>query len=84
MAETYSTSDFPAAAFLLANREKMNAANRDGRRVTFVFTETGQCKELVKKYMFGEDQVSARAFHEASKRLKHIIYDVLGQQSDQG
>jgi len=80
MSDTYSTSDFPTAAFIMANGEKMVSTKRDGRRVVFEFGDHAKCRRLAEKYMYGDDMVSARKLHEASKRLKSIIHDVMGEK----
>jgi len=82
MSWTYSTSDFPMAAFFLAKGEKMASTRKEGRRVIFEFANVQACKDLAKRYMLGDDEISAYKLHEASKRLKFIIHDVMENKGD--
>lgn len=74
MGETYMTSDLTEILFLMCHERRILRAERDGQRVTFVFDDSdGTCKELMRQYVLGHDQVSAsRILAERQKALRLI------------
>lgn len=76
------TSDFTLAAVLLVNGFRLNGAEPDdpdepGRRKRFLLTgDPNTFAKLSKELLLDDVLVPARAFANAQRRLKRLLYDV--------
>ena len=72
----FITSDFYAAAFLVAKSYRLLGINKaDSRRYRFIFTDEPERAQLVSGYFAGLIEVNARAFVTAIKELKSLMYN---------
>ncbi len=72
---TFTTKDFLTAAYCYTNGCRIVGTNRVGETVWVTFDDrSGRCGMLSEEVRRGEDFVSASLFHEASRRLKRLIY----------
>ena len=72
----FTTSDFYAAAFLVAKGYKLLGINKaDSRRFRFIFTDESYRAQLVSGYFAGLVEVNAKAFVTAIKELKSLMYN---------
>jgi len=72
----FITSDFYAAAFLVAKGYKLLGINKaDSRRFRFIFTDEPYRAQLVSGYFAGLVEVNTKAFVTAIKELKSLMYN---------
>lgn len=72
----FTTSDFYAAAFLMAKGYTLLGINKaDSRRFRFIFTDEPYRPQLVSGYFAGLVEVNAKAFVTAIKELKSLMYN---------
>jgi len=72
----FTTSDFYAAAFLVAKGYKLLGIDKaDSRRFHFIFTDEQYRAQLVSGYFAGLVEVNAKAFVSAIKELKSLMYN---------
>lgn len=72
----FVTSDFYAAAFLLARGYKLFGINKaDSRRFRFIFTDESDRAQLVSGFFAGLVEVNAKDFVSAIKELKSLMYN---------
>jgi len=73
--ETYHTTDLYLGAFLKARGMKLLDRRLDGRRVTFVFEDRPDRKQLVLEF-YANGQVRANDFVHALQDLKAVVYNL--------
>lgn len=73
--KTYKTVDLYLGAFLKARGIELLDVDRTGRRVTFLFQDGYEVRELVKEF-YNDGQVKVNVFKNALKDLKAIIYNL--------
>jgi hypothetical protein len=72
----FATSDFYAAAFLVAKGYELFGINKaDSRRFRFIFSDEPDRAHLVSAYLAGFVEVNAKAFVTAIKELKSLMYN---------
>ena len=72
----FTTSDFYAAAFLVAKGYKLLDIDKaDSRRFHFIFTDEPYRAQLVSAFFAGLVEVNAKAFVSAIKELKSLMYN---------
>ncbi len=72
----FTTSDFYAAAFLVAKGYKLLGIDKaDSRRFHFIFTDEPYRPQLVSAFFAGLIEVNAKAFVSAIKELKSLMYN---------
>ena len=72
----FTTSDFYAAAFLVAKGYKLLGIDKaDSRRFHFIFTNEPDRPQLVSAFFAGLVEVNAKAFVTAIKELKSLMYN---------
>lgn len=77
--EKYQTKDLYIASFLYAKDVTFTGINKEGRNCTFLFEDSDTCKKLVLLQFQGKAEVNARAFIEAIKTLKSLIFSEIGR-----
>lgn len=73
--QPYKTKDLGEAAALVVKEIQLIEVERQGSVCWFVFQDITQCELLSKQYFFGKLLINARAVHEASVRLKSMIFN---------
>ena len=72
----FTTSDFYAAAFLVAKSYRLLGINKaDSRRFRFIFTDEPDRPQLVSAFFAGLVDVNAKEFVSAIKELKSLMYN---------
>lgn len=72
----FTTSDFYAAAFLVAKGYKLLGIDKaDSRRFHFIFTDEPYRPQLVSAFFAGLVEVNAKVFVTAVKELKSLMYN---------
>jgi len=72
----FITSDFYAAAFLVAKGYRLLGINKaDSRRFRFIFTDEPDRAQLVSGFFAGLVEVNAKEFVSAIKELKSLMYN---------
>jgi hypothetical protein len=72
----FTTSDFYAAAFLVAKGYKLLGIDKaDSRRFHFIFTDEPYRPQLVSAFFAGLVEINAKAFVTAIKELKSLMYN---------
>jgi Domain of unknown function (DUF5659) len=72
----FTTSDFYAAAFLVAKGYKLLGIDKaDSRRFHFIFLDQEDRAQLVSAFFAGLVEVNAKAFVTAIKELKSLMYN---------
>jgi len=79
--ENFLTKDIFLASFLITNSKKLIGLKPEGRVFWFVFSDKDSCEQITMKFWNGEGMVSARAFVDAYRNLKDMIFS---QGRDQG
>jgi len=69
------TSDFNKAAFLLARDFPIKDTTRQGRRMTFHFSDTKEINDAVREFNSGQSTIQTNAFISAQNHLRSVIYD---------
>lgn len=72
--ERYQTKDLYIASFLYAKGMMFTGINRNGKECTFLFEDFDTCTKLALLQFQGKAGVNARAFIEAIKTLKTLIF----------
>ena len=82
--QNYSTKDFYAAGYLLAESFKLISHSRHGRITTFKFEGDQSVKEAADKYFTMQALVEPVAYGNALRSLKSILhsYDKLNADGD--
>jgi hypothetical protein len=82
--QNYSTKDFYAAGYLLAEGFKLVSHSRTGKITLFEFEGTQSVKEAVDKYFTMQTRVEPVAYGNALRSLKSILhsYDKLNADGD--
>lgn len=68
--------DLNAASFLVASGLSVDDVERDGRTLYFVFKQREKALTLLKGFWAGSASVNAKAFSDAQRSLKDIIFSV--------
>ena len=72
----FITSDFYAAAFLIAKGYQLFGINKaDSRRYRFIFADQPDRPQLLSGYFAGLVEVNGKAFVTAVKELKSLMYN---------
>ncbi|MBI5078343.1 MAG: hypothetical protein HZB11_03225 [Candidatus Yonathbacteria bacterium] len=72
----FTTSDFYAAAFLVAKGYRLLGIDKaDSRRFHFIFTNEPDRPQLVSAFFAGLVEVNAKEFVSAIKELKSLMYN---------
>lgn len=71
----YRTKDLGEAAMLITKKMPLAEMERQGYTCWFVFLDYDLCKDLSNQYFFGDLQLNAREFFEATLRLKNQIFN---------
>jgi hypothetical protein len=72
----FTTSDFYAAAFLVAKEYRLLGIDKaDSRRFHFIFTDEPDRPQLVSAFFAGLVEVNAKEFVSAIKELKSRMYN---------
>lgn len=74
MQSTYATSDFYLASYLKARGLRLQDAERDGRRTTFVFEDREDRPDAVREF-YNDGTVRVNAFTHAIQDLKAVVYN---------
>ena len=78
MKKRYTTSDLYISSYLYAKGMIFIGINRESKSYTFIFDDLDECKKLVLLQFQGKAEVNARAFIEAIKTLKTLIFSETG------
>lgn len=73
----FRTCDIDVAAFLTANNVPMAGVVPEQDHLTFVFAGQRDCALLTKRFMAGNDTVSARSLLSAAKHLRRLVRETL-------
>jgi len=72
----FTTSDFYAAAFLVAKGYRLLSIDKaDSRRFHFIFTNEPDRPQLISAFFAGLVEINAKAFVTAIKELKSLMYN---------
>jgi len=71
----YETSDLYLGCYLKARGLRLIDAKRDGRRITFVFEDSGERGRLIQDF-YNDGTVRVNEFTHALQDLKAIVYNV--------
>ena len=77
MENKFETQDFCLASYLLAKKIYLHGIKRkdtSAKRVTFIFSNTKDCQELVEEFSQMKGSIEPLSFVSAQKQLKHLIY----------
>ncbi|MFA4846300.1 MAG: DUF5659 domain-containing protein [Patescibacteria group bacterium] len=72
--ETFETRDLNLAACIYASGVVLDETRRDVGVCFFVFRDVGRCERLMRAYYNGEAMVSAKAYADALRTLKDLIF----------
>jgi hypothetical protein len=72
--KNYTTKDLYIASFLYAKGLNFIGLHQEGKVYSFLFEDIEACNKLVLLQWQGKAEVNARAFIEAIKTLKNLIF----------
>ncbi|MCK9554964.1 DUF5659 domain-containing protein [bacterium] len=73
--QLYRTRDLYEAAFLYASNSKLLQLENENNRKVFIFEEVAVCRKLTDSYWRKEALINAKAFSDAIKTLKDLIFN---------
>ena len=73
--ETYRSKDLYESALLYASDKKLLSTEKEDNRVWFIFEDKDSCEELSTAYWNKTAQVEAKAFADALRTLKDMIFN---------
>lgn len=78
MDTSFETRDLNLAACIYASGVLLDTTHRNSDVCFFVFRDGERCKELVARYYRGEAMVDAKAYADALRALKDLIFNGYG------
>lgn len=77
MEKRYTTSDLYISSMLRAKGKELDNTQQIGKKCWFSFRDYEACNELIKEHWKGNVEVNSKAFIEAIKTLKNLIFEEL-------
>lgn len=72
--DVYHSKDLSLSAALLASGAQLEDTRHDRGVCFFVFSDAERCERLMRAYYNGEAMVSAKAYADALRTLKDLIF----------
>ena len=71
---TFRSRDLLESSLLYASQIKLSRLDKEGGRVWFVFEDKEKCETLARAYWNKEATVNAKAYSDALRTLKDLIF----------